>query len=289
MILDGKATSLLLKEQLKEKVSLLSRAPRLAIFLVGNDPASQVYVRNKVLAARFVGIDVRLHELAAETTEKELLELVRREDDDEKTDALLVQLPLPDHINTDVVLDAISPEKDADGIGFVNQGLLYAGRPGIIPATPKGILTLLRHYLIPVEGKNALVIGHSRLVGKPMASLLLAQGATVTVAHDKTSDLKSLSRRADLIIVAAGVPRLVTADMVKKGVVLVDVGINRLEEHLVGDADFAQIAPLAAAITPVPGGVGPMTVVSLLENVLLCREETERKDRARALHGGNAS
>jgi methylenetetrahydrofolate dehydrogenase (NADP+)/methenyltetrahydrofolate cyclohydrolase len=239
----------------------------LATVLVGDDPASHVYVTRKREAALAAGLESFDHRLPAETTETELLELIARLNEDDRVDGILVQLPLPAHIDEDRVLAAVAPIKDVDGFHPMSAGYLYLGRPTFVPATPAGVLALLDEHGVELEGAEAVVIGRSQIVGKPMAHLLLGRNATVTLCHSRTADLAAHTRRADVLVVGAGRPHLVSPDMVKEGAVVVDVGITRSEEGLVGDVDPA-VAERAGFLTPVPGGVGPMTIAMLLANAV---------------------
>jgi methylenetetrahydrofolate dehydrogenase (NADP+)/methenyltetrahydrofolate cyclohydrolase len=270
-ILDGKKLSAEIRASVKEETAFLREkgiVPGLAVVLVGDDPASKVYVGQKEKGCLEAGFASFLHRLPDSTTQEELLDLIGRLNGDASVHGILVQLPLPRQIDPDTVLAAIRPEKDVDGFHPVNVGRLVAGLPACEPCTPKGILRLLKSTGIPLAGKEAVVIGRSNIVGKPVALMLLAESATVTVCHSRTKDLAEHVRRADILVAAIGKPRFVTADMVKEGAVVVDVGINRLEEGLVGDVDFGPVSEKAAWITPVPGGVGPMTIAMLLENTL---------------------
>jgi methylenetetrahydrofolate dehydrogenase (NADP+)/methenyltetrahydrofolate cyclohydrolase len=270
-ILDGRKLSAEIRASVKEETAFLREkgiVPGLAVVLVGDDPASKVYVGQKEKGCLEAGFASFLHRLPDSTTQEELLDLIGRLNGDASVHGILVQLPLPRQIDPDTVLAAIRPEKDVDGFHPVNVGRLVAGLPACEPCTPKGILRLLKSTGIPLAGKEAVVIGRSNIVGKPVALMLLAESATVTVCHSRTQDLAEHVRRADILVAAIGKPRFVTADMVKEGAVVVDVGINRLEEGLVGDVDFGPVSEKAAWITPVPGGVGPMTIAMLLENTL---------------------
>ena len=272
-ILDGKETAKEVRRRVKEGVAALKErtgvVPGLAVVIVGEDPASVIYTRNKARAAKKCGMYDVLRKLPEDTTEAELLALVDDLNADERVHGILVQLPLPKAIDPDKVVAAIKPEKDADGFHPVNVGRLSLGQPASIPCTPLGILTILDRYEIDVKGMEAVVLGRSNIVGKPMAALLIARHATVTICHSRTKDLAFHTKRADLLVSAMGRPEMITGDMVKDGVVAVDVGINRLEDGtLTGDLHFESIAAKASAITPVPGGVGPMTIATLLSNVL---------------------
>ncbi len=275
-ILDGKAFAAGLRERIAKAVAGLQAehglTPGLAVVLVGDDPASDVYVRSKGRATRAAGMVSVEHRLPAETAQADLLALVARLNADPDVHGILVQLPLPAHIDAGAVTDAIDPAKDVDGFHLRNVGLLALGRPGLVPCTPLGCLLLLRAHLGSLSGAEAVVIGRSAIVGKPMAQLLLGQDCTVTVAHSRTRDLADVCRRADILIAAVGRPEMVGADWVRPGATVIDVGINRMGEgdarRLVGDVDFDAVAPVAGAITPVPGGVGPMTIACLLANTV---------------------
>ncbi len=271
-IIDGKAVAAAVRERVAAEVSAWKReggrVPALATVLVGEDPASQIYVRNKHRACEEAGMRSLHHGLPAETSENELLELVGELGLHDEVDGILVQLPLPAGIDADRIVAAIEPGKDVDGLTPFNAGLLAHGMPGLVPCTPAGVMELLRHEGVALEGAEAVVVGRSKLVGVPVARLLLAANATVTVCHSRTRDLAAVCRRADVLVAAVGAPRLLGADAVKPGAVLIDVGMNRSEDGLCGDVDFEAAAAVAAAITPVPGGVGPMTIAMLLANTL---------------------
>ncbi|MBR6095071.1 MAG: bifunctional methylenetetrahydrofolate dehydrogenase/methenyltetrahydrofolate cyclohydrolase FolD [Lachnospiraceae bacterium] len=269
-IIDGKAISTQLKDELKERVSALKeqgKQPCLAVILVGEDPASTVYVGNKKKACEYIGIKSLSYELPESTTQEELLALIGKLNDDDSVNGILVQLPLPKHIDEDAVIQAISPKKDVDGFHPQSVGALCIGQPGFVSCTPAGIIELLKRSNIEIAGKECVVIGRSNIVGKPMSLLMLRENATVTICHSKTRDLKEVARRADILIVAIGKPKMITAEYVKEGAVVIDVGIHRLEgKKLCGDVDFDDVAPHTSAITPVPGGVGPMTIAMLMKN-----------------------
>ena len=266
-ILDGKALAGRIKEELRCKCGHLARAPQLAVVLVGDDPASAIYVRNKERDCRDCGIDCRDHRLAADTTQEALLALIRDLNRDDSVDGILVQLPLPGHLDGAQVLRAIDPDKDVDAFHPENVGRLLLGQPRYLPCTPAGILALLREYAIDPAGKHCVVVGRSNIVGKPLALLLLQADATVTVCHSKTPDLADQCRRADILVSAAGQAGLITADMVRPHAVVIDVAMNRgADGRLCGDVDFGAVAQRADYITPVPGGVGPMTRAMLMEN-----------------------
>lgn len=271
-IMDGKALSLKLKEQMKQRIAQLKQqgiCPKLVVVLVGDNSASQVYVRNKHKSCGEVGIESEVITMPEQTTQQELLDVVERLNRDETVDGILVQLPLPKQIDEKTVLRSILPEKDVDGFHPVNVGLLSIGDECFAPATPSGIIAMFQEYGIEIAGKHCVVIGRSNIVGKPMAALLLKNHATVTICHSKTQDLASYTRSADVVIVATGRRHTLTADMVKEGAVVVDVGMNRNEQgKLCGDVDYEEVKEKASFITPVPGGVGPMTITELLENTI---------------------
>ena len=263
-IIDGKAISTAIKEELKTEVGKLKEEHIhicLVVIQVGNDPASGVYVGNKKKACAYIGIDSLSYELPEETTQEELLKLIRDLNQKKEVNGILVQLPLPKHIDEDEVIRAIDPKKDVDGFHPQSVGALCIGQPGFVSCTPAGIIQLLKRSGIEIAGKECVVIGRSNIVGKPMALLLLRENGTVTVAHSRTKDLKEVTKRADILIVAVGRPKMITKEYVKEGAVVIDVGIHRNENNkLCGDVDYDDVAPVCSAITPVPGGVGPMTI-----------------------------
>ncbi len=268
-IIDGKAVAAALRAEVAARVAGLSFQPGLTVVLVGDDPASAVYVRSKDRAAREAGIATHTIRLPAATTEAELLAEVRRLNNDPTVDGILVQLPLPAHIRAQAVIEAIDPAKDVDGFHPLNTGHLADGRPTLVPCTPAGVMKLLSHADISLSGARALVIGRSTIVGRPVAALLLGANATVTIAHSRTRDLPAECRRADVVIAAIGQPEFVQGDWIAPGATVIDVGINRLPDgRLVGDAAYEACAARAGAITPVPGGVGPMTIACLMENTV---------------------
>lgn len=275
-LIDGKAISAQIKEELKEKVAEKKKQGveiSLAVIQVGNDPASSVYVNNKKKACEYIGINSISYALSEETTEGELLELVEELNGRKEVNGILVQLPLPKHIDEDKIIKAISPKKDVDGFHPQSVGALCIGQPGFVSCTPAGIIELLKRSHIEIEGKECVVIGRSNIVGKPMALLLLRENGTVTVAHSKTKNLKEICKRADILIVAIGRPKFITEEYIKEGAVVIDVGIHRNESNkLCGDVDFETVEPHCSAITPVPGGVGPMTIAMLMHN---CVEAVE--------------
>ena len=269
-IIDGKAISAQIKDELKVKVSKLKEEGKevtLAVIQVGADPASSVYVRNKKKACEYVGIRSLAYELPDETTEKELLDIINELNDRSDVNGILVQLPLPAHISEEKVLNTISPLKDVDGFHPQNVGALCIGKPGFVSCTPAGVIQLLKRSGIEISGKECVVIGRSNIVGKPMSLLLLRENGTVTVTHSRTKDLKEVTKRADILGVAIGKPKMITAEYVKDNAVVIDVGIHRNEENkLCGDVDYESVEPKCSAITPVPGGVGPMTIAMLMNN-----------------------
>lgn len=269
-IIDGKALAAKKQAALQEKVERLKAesglVPGLVVILVGDDPASQVYVRNKERFAKKVGFLSETVRLSESISEEELIQVIEKYNKDERFHGILVQLPLPKHINDKRVILAIDPKKDVDGFHPMNTGHLWSGRPVMVPCTPAGIMELLREYEVALEGKTAVIIGRSNIVGKPMAQLLLEKNATVTLAHSRTRDLAKVTKQADILIVAIGQGHFVTADFVKEGAVVIDVGMNRdVDGRLIGDVNFEGVEPIASLITPVPGGVGPMTITMLME------------------------
>jgi methylenetetrahydrofolate dehydrogenase (NADP+) / methenyltetrahydrofolate cyclohydrolase len=271
-VIDGKAVAAAVRERVRVDVAAYEaesgRTPQLVTVLVGDDPASEIYIRGKHKASGEAGIRPAHHGLDASTRQEELEELVKALGADEDVDGILVQLPLPDHLDPDRVVALIDPAKDVDGLTPVNAGLLAHGTPGLVSCTPAGVMELLAHEGVELEGLEAVVVGRSKLVGVPVARLLLLANATVTMCHSRTRDLDAVCARADVLVAAVGVPRLLGAAAIKPGAVVIDVGINRLEDGLAGDVDYAAAAEVAAAITPVPGGVGPMTIAMLLHNTL---------------------
>lgn len=280
-LIDGKKISKQIKDELKEEVQRLGESGKnacLAVVQVGNDPASSVYVNNKKKACAYIGIGSKSYELPEATTEEELVALVEDLNADETVNGILVQLPLPAHIDADRIIRTISPDKDVDGFHPVSVGRLWIGEKGFLSCTPAGIIQLLKRSGIAIEGKECVVIGRSNIVGKPMAALLLRENGTVTVAHSRTKDLKEVAKRADILIVAIGKKRFITSEYIKEGAVVIDVGMHRDESgHLCGDVDFEDVEPHTSAITPVPGGVGPMTIAMLMDNcVETMRTQEER-------------
>ena len=271
-LIDGKALAAKIQAELKVKVDKLKEAdnvPGLAVILVGEDPASQIYVRNKARQATAIGLNSSVVRLPETVSEQELLDLIEQYNQSEQWHGILVQLPLPEHISEEKVLLAIDPEKDVDGFHPMNMGRLWSGNPLMIPSTPAGIMEMFREYDVELSGKRAVVIGRSNIVGKPMAQLLMMADATVTIAHSKTENLRELTKEADVLVVAIGRDRMIKAEDVKKGAVVIDVGMNRDEDgKLHGDVDFDEVKDVASLITPVPGGVGPMTITMLMEQTV---------------------
>lgn len=269
-VIDGKKISQVIKDELKEKAAAMAKEGKkaaLAVIQVGNDPASSVYVRNKKKACEYIGIESLSYELPEETTEEELVALIEKLNADAGVNGILVQLPLPKHINEEKIIQTISPDKDVDGFHMQNVGALCTGGKGYVSCTPLGIITLLKRSGIEIAGKRCVVMGRSNIVGKPMAMLLLRENGTVTICHSKTQDMKEITRQADILVVAIGKPKFVDETYVKEGAVVIDVGIHRnAENKLCGDVDFDKVAPHTSAITPVPGGVGPMTIAMLMNN-----------------------
>lgn len=275
-ILDGKALAAEIRSEVKIQVAALAEkgvCTALAVILVGDDSASQVYVRNKIKACADTGIRSLEFRMPAETTQQELLAKIAELNADDSVDGILVQLPLPEQINADAVISAIDPSKDVDGFHVANAGALVTGKQGFVPCTPFGVMRLIKKSGVDPRGKSAVIVGRSNIVGKPMALLLLAADATVTVAHSRTSDLSAVTRNADILVAAVGRAKLIKADMVKPGAVVIDVGMNRDETgKLCGDVDFAEVKEIAGSITPVPGGVGPMTIAMLMQNTVLAAQ-----------------
>ena len=269
-VIDGKRISQEIKDELKAEVADLAQQGKtasLAVIQVGGDPASSVYVRNKKNACAYIGIGSESYELPEETKEEELLALIQKLNQKEEVHGILVQLPLPDHIDEEKVILAIDPSKDVDGFHPQSAGAMLIGSKGFLPCTPAGVIQLMKRSGVEMEGKNCVIVGRSNIVGKPMAMLMLRENATVTIAHSRTKNLKELCKQADILIVAIGKPKFITEEYIKEGAVVIDVGIHRLEgKKLCGDVDFDAVEPHASAITPVPGGVGPMTIAMLMNN-----------------------
>jgi methylenetetrahydrofolate dehydrogenase (NADP+)/methenyltetrahydrofolate cyclohydrolase len=279
VLLSGTKVSTLKRQEIAERAKAFQkkhgRAPGLAVVIVGDDPASHVYVRNKVKACQEAGIESFHLHLRADSTQDEVLRKIDQLNERNDVDAMLVQLPLPKHLNSQQITERIRPDKDADGLTTENVGLLSAGRPRVIPCTPSGVMEILKFYNIPVAGRHVVVVGRSQIVGRPMAQLMLMNDATVTIVHSKTPDISAFTRVADIVVVATGQPRFLGARDFKKEAVIVDVGIHRLFEGLCGDVRFEELRSHVAAATPVPGGVGPMTITMLLENTLKLAENRD--------------
>lgn len=275
-LIDGKAVAAAIRASVAARVAALAFQPGLAVLLVGSDPASETYVRNKDRAAAQAGIKAVTIQLPAETSQAVLLARIGALNADPEVDGILVQLPLPPQIDAAAVIEAVDPAKDVDGFHPLNVGRLASGRPGLVPCTPLGVVRLLAAARVPIDGARALVLGRSAVVGRPLVALLLAENATVTVAHSHTKDLAAECRRAEILVCAMGQAELVRGDWIRPGAAVIDVGINRRDGRLVGDVAFAEAAAVAGAITPVPGGVGPMTIACLLENTLAAAERRRR-------------
>ena len=270
-LIDGKKQANDIKEELKKELRGLKAKgiiPTLAIILVGSDPASELYVKNKIRVCDEIGICTLLYRFTEENSEYEIIERIKDLNADDEIDGILIQSPLPTIFNEDKIISYVDPKKDVDGFGINNLGALLSNDELIIAATPLGILKMLEHENVSLEGKNAVMVGSSRIVGRPMAALLLNRGATVTICNNKTKNLKEITSRADILIVAIGQAKLITSDFIKEGAIVIDVGINRIDKSLYGDVDFASVSKKASLITPVPGGVGPMTIIMLLSNVI---------------------
>lgn len=270
-LIDGKKQANDIKEKLKKEISTLKEQgviPGLAIILVGHDPASEIYVKNKIKTCDELGICTLLYRFTEESSEKEIIAQIKDLNEDDGIDGILIQSPLPTIFNEDKIISYVDPKKDVDGFGINNLGALLSNDELIIAATPLGILKMLENESVSLEGKNVVVVGASRIVGRPMAALLLNRGATVTICNNKTKNLKGITSNADILIVAIGQAKFITSDFIKEGAIVIDVGINRIDKSLYGDVDFASVSKKASLITPVPGGVGPMTIIMLLSNVI---------------------
>jgi methylenetetrahydrofolate dehydrogenase (NADP+) / methenyltetrahydrofolate cyclohydrolase len=280
--MDGKALSLSIEVQIKEKVSMYlekgNRKPKLVVLLIGDNPASVTYVKNKEKACERVGIESTVYRMDKDVSIQDVLKVVKELNLDKSVDGILVQLPIPKQLDVNLIIESLDPNKDVDGLHSINIAKLYANQEGFVPCTPRGIMTLLKHYNIKISGKHAVVIGRSALVGRPVAQLLLNENATVTVCHSKTEDLATLTRAADIIVVAIGKERFLTFEHVNRANAIIDVGINRVNDKLVGDVDYDALVYKADFMTPVPGGVGPMTIVSLLENTMMSYEKSLKEN-----------
>ena len=272
-LIDGKSIKKIILDELKEEVSKLEEKPKLVVIQVGNNEASNVYIKQKAKMAEHIGYGYEHIKLEEDTTTDKILEIINKLNKDDNVNGVMVQMPLPKQIDTDIIQNAVIPIKDVDGLSDMNAGLLFHNKDALYSCTPYGVMELLKRYNISLEGKNAVVVGRSNLVGKPMGMMLLNAGATVTVCHSKTKDIEKITKKADILISCVGKAKFITKDMVKKGSVVIDVGITRSEEGLCGDVDFIEVAPNTKYITPVPGGVGPMTVAMLGMNVMKAYKE----------------
>lgn len=279
--LDGKMISSKLKEEYKERINKMNKKPNLVMIRIGNDEAAKIYTRMKGQVCEELGIPFTEYELTSSITQQELLDKIDELNQNDEVTAILIESPIPNHLNILEAFDRISPWKDVDGLNSINLGELAAGHPKMIPATPLGIMTLLKEYRIDIEGKRCVVVGRSNLVGRPMALALLNANGTVTVCHSRTKNLGEITKEADILVVAIGKPKFITADMVKEGAVVIDVGINRIpgEKKIVGDVDFENVKQKCEYITPVPGGVGPMTIISLIDNLMKTVDEESLETR----------
>lgn len=278
-ILDGKKLSLILQEDLKEKINKLSNSPNLTVVMVGEDKASKIYVKNKEKIAKKIGIDTDTIYLNSKTTTDELLSIIEKLNKDKSVNGILVQLPLPKHIDENLVLEKINPQKDVDGFHPQNLGKLIINNSSMIPCTPLGIIRLLDFYNIDLAGKNVVVLGRSNIVGKPMLHLLLEKNATVTIAHSYTKNLKDITKNSDVLIVAIGKPNFINKDYIKDNVIIVDVGINRISNKIIGDVDFNSVKDKVSFITPVPGGVGPLTITMLMNQTYIAYLNQNKENR----------
>ena len=272
-LIDGKSIKKIILDELKEEVSKLEEKPKLVVIQVGNNEASNVYIKQKAKMAEHIGYGYEHIKLEEDTTTDKILEIINKLNKDDNVNGVMVQMPLPKQIDTDIIQNAVIPIKDVDGLSDMNAGLLFHNKDALYSCTPYGVMELLKRYNISLEGKNAVVVGRSNLVGKPMGMMLLNAGATVTVCHSKTKNIEKITKKADILISCVGKAKFITKDMVKKGSVVIDVGITRSEEGLCGDVDFIEVAPNTKYITPVPGGVGPMTVAMLGMNVMKAYKE----------------
>lgn len=277
MILDGLRTAEVIRKKIAEEVQKQNENVTLAIIHVGTDASSLIYLESKLKACEEVGIQTKVYKLQENTSQKEIVNIINDLNKNDEINAIMVETPLPKHIDTDVILNEISPIKDVDGLSFANQGKLMKGLPCVVPATAQGVLTLLKNNNVDIAGKNVVVVGRSTIVGKPLAMLFLKENATVTIAHSHTINLKEITKKADILAVAIGKPKFITADMVKKDAVVVDIGINKVMGKICGDVDFENVQTVASYISPVPKGVGPMTTAILLQNVLKCFKEQKMK------------
>ncbi len=271
-IMDGETLSLKIQDEMKHKLKNCMIRPSVAVLQVGSDAASDSYIKRKEKACNSVGVYFRHYKFEEDTPELTIINKIKELNNDEYVNGILVQLPLPARYNEKRILNSISNSKDVDGLTDINTGRMINGRKTLVPCTPLGIMRILKEYEIPIEGKHVVIVGRSKLVGRPLMSLMLAENATVTICHSHTEDLKSYTKQADILVCAVGSPKMITADMVKEGAVVVDVGINRVDDKICGDVDFEKVSKKASYITPVPKGIGPMTVAMLLENIITCYE-----------------
>ena len=277
MILNGKEVALGIKEELKKEVSNLNSKPSLVVIQVGDDPASNIYVNSKAKLALEIGYEFCHVKFNSDVTEEEIITKIEEINENDKINGVIVQLPIPKHLNANKIVNKIAPIKDIDGLTELNAGKLLTGDASLVSCTPKGIITLLKHYNIELQGKHVVIVGRSNLVGKPLIGLCLNENATVTICHSKTKNLEEITKTADILIVAIGKSRFINEKYVKEGSIIVDVGINRVDGKLYGDVDFDSVFKKSSFITPVPGGVGPMTTISLMENVLISYKEMQKK------------
>ena len=270
MVLDGSKTAAVIRKKIAEEVSRIEDPITIAIIQVGDDQASMMYLQSKEKVCKEVGINVDIHIFPNNTTQKEIVETIKTLNSDNTINSIMVQMPLPAHVDSEEILNAIAPIKDVDGLSVLNQGQLFKGLPAVVPATPQAVITLLKNNNIDIYQKNVVVVGRSIVVGKPLAMLFLNENATVTIAHSHTLNLKEVTKKADILVSAVGKPRLITSDMVKKDAVVIDVGINRVQGKVVGDVDFQNVSQIASFISPVPNGVGPVTNAIVLQNIINC-------------------
>lgn len=276
MVLDGSKTAAVIRKKIAEEVSRIEDPITIAIIQVGDDQASMMYLQSKEKVCKEVGINVDIHIFPNNTTQKEIVETIKTLNSDNTINSIMVQMPLPAHVDSEEILNAIAPIKDVDGLSVLNQGQLFKGLPAVVPATPQAVITLLKNNNIDIYQKNVVVVGRSIVVGKPLAMLFLNENATVTIAHSHTLNLKEVTKKADILVSAVGKPRLITSDMVKKDAVVIDVGINRVQGKVVGDVDFQNVSQIASFISPVPNGVGPVTNAIVLQNIINCYKKQKK-------------
>lgn len=276
MVLDGSKTAAVIRKKIAEEVSRIEDPITIAIIQVGDDQASMMYLQSKEKVCKEVGINVDIHIFPNNTTQKEIVETIKTLNSDNTINSIMVQMPLPAHVDSEEILNAIAPIKDVDGLSVLNQGQLFKGLPAVVPATPQAVITLLKNNNIDIYQKNVVIVGRSIVVGKPLAMLFLNENATVTIAHSHTLNLKEVTKKADILVSAVGKPRLITSDMVKKDAVVIDVGINRVQGKVVGDVDFQNVSQIASFISPVPNGVGPVTNAIVLQNIINCYKKQKK-------------